>query len=206
MYNSNMFSTQQKYTSGKQWVIDTEYSDYKELNQFLIPNPDQEYSYGTSAYFSKQYPLWCDAELAEEYYPHKRFENFIPHQAWEKEFKKITSWTQAKLIEHKIMKNITPVISWWMDYEPGGWQAMHKHNANCITQIIYMDDPLINENTDAKDYCHGAMYAFLTDDKPLYLPLVGFKGRCVLMTGDIFHGVYPVKTTPRRAIIVDYII
>lgn len=201
-----MFSTQRKYTSGKQWVIDTEYPDYASLNKFLIPDPTQEYSYGTSAYFSKQYPLWCDNELAEKYYPHKRFENFEPNPNWNKDFENITAWTQAKLIEHGIIKHITPVISWWMDYEPGGWQAMHTHNANCITQIIYMDDPLIDENTDAKDYCYGAMYAFLTDDTPLYLPLVGFKGRCVLMTGSIYHGVYPVKTTPRRSIIIDYII
>lgn len=201
-----MFSTQQKYTSGKQWIIDTEYSDYQSLNKFLVPDSTQEYSYGTSAYFAKQYPLWCDNKLAEKYYPYKRFENFISRGAWDKELEKIRDWTQAKLIEHGVMKHITPVISWWMDYEPGGWQAMHMHNANCITQIIYMDDPLIDENTDAKDYCPGAMYALLTGDKSTYLPLVGFKGRCVLMTGNIYHGVYPVKTTPRRTIIVDYLI
>ena len=201
-----MFSTQQKYTSGKQWIIDTEYSDYQSLNKFLIPDPKQEYSYGTSAYFARQYPLWCDNELAEKYYPHKRFEDFTSLKSWNAELEKITAWAQKKLIEHGVMKHITPVISWWMDYDPGGWQAMHTHNPNCITQIIYMDDPLIDESTDAKEYCHGAMYAFLTDDKQMYLPLVGFKGRCVLMTGNIYHGVYPVKTTPRRTIIVDYIL
>jgi hypothetical protein len=201
-----MFSTQQKYTSGKQWLIDTKYLDYQSLNKFLVPDPTQEYSYGTSAYFTKQYPLWCDSELAEKHYPHKRFENFVPHSQWNTEFEKITLWTQAKLIEHGVMKQITPVISWWVDYEPGGWQAVHTHNSNSITQIIYMDDPLMTNDTDAKDYCHGAMYSLLTDEKTIYLPLVGFKGRCVLMTGNVHHGVYPVKTTPRRAIIIDYII
>jgi len=200
-----MLSTEKKFTSGNQWIIDSEYPNYKNLYKFLLPSNEQEYSSETSAHFAKQYPLWRDPNLSDEYYSHKKFNNDNSSIPWQQELDNITKWTQAKLIEHHIIKQITPVISWWMDYEPGGWQAMHTHSVNCITQVIYMDEPNINESTAAKDYTPGSMYALMTDGKPVYIPFVGFPGRSILMTGDVFHGVYPVKTTPRRSIIIDYI-
>jgi hypothetical protein len=49
------------------------------------------------------------------------------------------------------------------------------------------------------------MYAFLTKgDKPLYKSFSSWAGRCIILRGDIFHGVYPIKTLPRRTIIMDY--
>jgi hypothetical protein len=50
------------------------------------------------------------------------------------------------------------------------------------------------------------MFAILTEGEPIYKSFMSWPGRCVLMRGDIFHGVYPVKSVPRRTIIIDYII
>jgi len=71
-----------------------------------------------------------------------------------------------------------------------------------------MDDtPHITEETAPKEAGYGAMYAVLgSEEKPIYRSFVSRPGRCILMTGNILHGVYPVKSVPRRSIIVDYLI
>jgi hypothetical protein len=202
-----MVTTEKKYSVGDQWIIDSEYTEYKNLKKFLVGNNEQEYSYGTSAFHSKQYPLWHDRDLVKKYYDHKDFGDLVSPQGWDQEFDNLIKWSQNKLLEFKIFKKLVPVISWFIEYEVGGWQAMHKHNSNCITQIIYLDPVShITEDSPAREYAYGSMYAILTNgDETKYMPFVGFPGRSILMTGDIFHGVYPVKSTPRRTIVVDYL-
>ena len=59
---------------------------------------------------------------------------------------------------------------------------------------------------DLKEAQWGSMFAILTEGESIYKSFMSWPGRCVLMRGDIFHGVYPVKSVPRRTIIIDYII
>jgi hypothetical protein len=193
------------YKLGKQWILDSYYQDYTELLPFLENNNSLEYSESTVSFGGRQYPLWCDQELAEVF-KHKQFKNFEPDIKWNFVFEKIINWTQSLMIENKFFHKLYPVVSWYMDYNEGGWQPIHQHDANCITQVIYID-PIthINENSAEKEYGYGSMYAVLHGDNQMkYLPFVSYPGRCILMTGDVFHGVYPVKSTPRRTVIIDY--
>jgi hypothetical protein len=118
-------------------------------------------------------------------------------------------WTIEKLKEHGVEDEIVPIISWFIDYQENGWQSMHTHDDNnCITQIIYMDDtPHLTTTSIPKESGYGAMYAVLArEKKPIYKSFISRPGRCIMMTGNIFHGVYPVKSVPRRSIVVDYLV
>lgn len=194
-----------KFSNGKQWVIDTNYNDYRDFLDFLIPNPTWEYSEETAAYHSCQYPLWINRDLSSSY-QHKDFTNFKFDSNYEKILEKSYNWAQYKLIEHKIFKKIIPVISWYVEYQKGGWMALHNHDPEVVTQVLYIDPTdHLNETSGAKDYVKGAMYAIFPSDKNLtYLPFTSYPGRSIIMSGDIFHGVYPVESERKRTIVIDY--
>lgn len=194
-----------KFSNGRQWVIDTQYHDYKEFIEFLIPNDQLEYASETAAYNAKQYPLWVNRDISTSY-QHKDFSNCTLNQKYETVLEKAHYWTQNKLLEHKIFKKIIPIISWYVEYEKGNWMALHNHDPNVVTQVLYVDPAdHLNENSEAKDYVKGAMYAVFPSDKNLtYLPFTNYPGRSIIMSGDIFHGVYPVESERKRTIVIDY--
>lgn len=206
VYNTCM--TDNKTTSGSQWIIDTVYPGFEEFRP-IIDNPPQgeDYSNETVAFGSKQYPIWGHSELSKVF-KHRQFASYVPHPAWDEAAGNLMVWTIAKLKEHGIEDEIIPAISWFIDYQENGWQSMHTHDNKCITQIIYMDNAEhFTEISAPKDAAYGAMYAVLgNEEKPKYRTYVSRAGRCIIMTGNILHGVYPVKTTPRRSIVVDYLI
>jgi hypothetical protein len=193
------------YKLGKQWIIDCVYNDYQEFLPFLINDNSVEYSSNTVSFGGRQYPLWCDPDLAKVF-KHTQFKDFVSDKKWNTVFEKITNWTQSLLLQQRFYHKLHPVVSWYMDYDQGGWQPLHQHDPNCITQVIYID-PIthVDQNSQAKEYGHGAMYTMLHgEDQLKYIPFVSYPGRCLIMTGDVFHGVYPVKSTPRRTVIIDY--
>lgn len=198
--------TDTKLASGTQWIIDTTYPDYAEFFPVLEVDQSTEYSYETVAFGAHQYPIWQHENMSH-LFKHKQFNNLTPHPAWDLAAGNLMVWTLEKLKEHGFEHKVIPVISWYIDYQKDGWQSMHTHDNNCITQIIYMDDtPHIKEDSAPKESGYGAMYVAMGGDKPVYKSFVSRPGRCILMTGDVLHGVYPVKSVPRRSIIVDYLI
>lgn len=199
--------TDNKLESGKQWILDTFYPNFEEFRPLLEGNAETEYSYETVAFGAKQYPLWSHDNLSLMM-KHKHYEDFVPHPAWDLAAGNLMEWTLAKLKETGFEHQVIPTISWFIDYQEHGWQSMHTHDNNCITQIIYMDDtPHVTEASAPKESGYGAMYAVLgNEEKPIYKSFVSHPGRCIMMTGDVLHGVYPVKSVPRRSIIVDYLI
>jgi len=191
-----------KFTNGKQWVIDTYYDGYNEFIKFLVPDTNWEYASETAAYNAKQYPLWVNKDLSSSY-QHKDFSNFNFDEKYETLLERVSAWAQDKLIEHKIYKKIIPVISWYVDYTKGSWMALHNHDSNVVTQVLYVDG--VDDINDTKDYVKGAMYAIFPNDKNLtYLPFTNYPGRSIIMSGDIFHGVYPVESERKRTIVIDY--
>ena len=198
--------TEKKYVCGNQWLIDTEYPDYKELLPFLNIDDQYEYSRETTAFGARQFPLWTDQDLAMVY-KSKEHRDFTPLDGWDKVLEKTVAWTQAKVLQYRFFHKLQPAISWYITYEEGGWQGMHTHDENSITQIIYLDPtPHVTPDSPAKAAGYGAMYAMMASkDKHKYVTVNGFPGRCIIMPGNIYHGVYPVKSVPRRTVVIDYI-
>jgi hypothetical protein len=197
---------EKKYVCGSQWLLDTTYPDYTDFLPFLEGNEQFEYSRETTAFGAKQYPLWTDSSLSSVYRI-KEHAGFVSAKGWDPVFEKIVAWTQAKLLHNRFLHKLYPAISWYMDYEQDGWQGMHTHDSNSITQIIYFDSPThIEPESPAKVAGYGAFYAMMcSQNKHKYITVNGFPGRCIIMPGNIYHGVYPVKSTPRRTLVIDYV-
>jgi hypothetical protein len=201
--------TDSKLISGKQWLLDTVYPNFEEFLPLVEWRPTAlEYSSETVAFGAKQYPIWSAPTLPPTF-RHKQYLDFVPHPSWDEAAGNLMLWTLDKLKEHGFENNVIPVISWLIEYQENGWQSMHTHEGNnCITQIIYMDDsPHLEPTSALKEAGYGAMYAVLAHEtKPIYKSFISRPGRCIMMTGDVLHGVYPVKSVPRRSIIIDYLI
>ena len=91
--------------------------------------------------------------------------------------------------------------SWSIQYEKGGWQAMHNHADpfTIISCIIYFDtNP--SENTSA-----GALYAMLAepDGSENVLVFPYWAGKMIMIEGNVFHGTYPTEDT-RDIMVFDF--
>jgi hypothetical protein len=87
--------TEKKYVCGNQWLIDTEYPDYKDFLPFLNIEDKYEYSRETTAFGARQFPLWTDQDLAMVY-KSKEHRDFTPLDGWDKVLEKTVAWTQDK--------------------------------------------------------------------------------------------------------------
>ena len=195
------------YTCGNQFLLEAEYRDYLELKPFMEKNPENDYSHETSSFNALQFPMWRDPIAAAQINHRPYAETDIDNSPeWRSQIEKIAKWTRKRLYENCIYYDIEPAVSWMMDYKEGGWQSMHSHGKKCITQVIYTD-AVEEDNTDGKGFLHGAFYAFMTDgNPPCYKALLPTPGKCIITKGDVFHGVYPVRSTPRKCLIIDYAI
>lgn len=195
------------YVCGNQFILDTAYPKFEMLKPFMDKKQLNDYSAETSAFGALQYPMWRDQELAERI-NHRPFEqseiNTTPE--WLEQINSISKWTKKKLYENCIYYDIEPAVSWMMDYQQGSWQSVHSHGKRSITQVIYTE-AAVEDNSDGKGFLHGAFYAFMTDgNPPCYKALLPEPGKCIIAKGDVFHGVYPVRATPRKCLIIDYVI
>jgi hypothetical protein len=198
--------TAKKIHSGNQWLWDTEYPDWKEFLPVAVPREGFEYSKETVSHSGRQYPLWSDPNLSRMFH-HKQYDGLEPVPEWDEAAGNIYLWTQKFLNDNGFDYQIRPIISWFIDYDVGGWQSMHQHDPNCITQILYLDStPHLQEEHEGKDTVPGSMYAVVAGGgkEPVYRSFYSWPGRCIIMKGDVWHGVYPVRSTPRRSIVIDY--
>lgn len=197
------------YTCGDQFLIETYYHPYREFKQFLNRDPMTDYSNESSSFGSHQYPLWQNPEPASKI-KHRKYKDSEIETSTEfsQAFEKLTKWTAKKLKDNYRDVEIVPATSWIMDYEEGGWQSVHSHGLNVITQVLHMDGaPIINSEEDPKDRVNGSTFVFMTDgNPPFYRPIRSSAGKCLIMPGNVFHGVYPVKDLPRRCVVIDYLV
>jgi len=204
-----MHSYNNLYTCGDQFLIDTYYHPYREFKPFLDRDPTTDYSYESSSFGAHQYPLWQDADPASKI-KHRKYKNSeIEISAeFQKAFNKLTTWTAKKLKENYRNVEIVPATSWIMNYEEGSWQTIHSHGLNVITQVLHMDGShVVDPNSDPKYQAHGSTMVFMTDENPpFYRAIRPTAGKCLIMPGNVFHGVYPVKELPRRCVVVDYLV
>lgn len=201
--------TDKKYIceqNGK-WIIDTVYPDYADFYNLLDGIPEEDYSHSTTAFNTRQYPIWIHKSrlVGNVYYPYHK--NHKTNPQWEPIVEKMFDWLGPKLIEHDITDELQPVISWYVDYEENGWQELHFHSSKTVTQILYLDDNyLLTPSSKPKEQAQGSLYALLSVEERMYNTFMPRKGRTIIMSGDIPHGVYPNKSLPRRAVVIDYII
>jgi hypothetical protein len=200
-----MYRYNNLWTCGDQFLIETYYHPYKDFKSFLQRNLSSDYSYETSSFGSHQYPLWQDPGPASKI-KHRTYKSHEIETSAEfvKAFNKLTTWTVKKLKSNYRDVEIIPATSWIMEYEQGGWQSIHSPGLNVITQVLHMDGPQL-PNVDNE--VSGSTYVFMTDENPpFYKPIVPSAGKCLIMPGNVFHGVYPVNTLPRRCVVVDYLV
>ena len=204
-----MFNYNNLYTCGNQFLIDCYYHPYKDFKLFLEQDPQRDYSNESSYFGSHQYQLWQNPEAAANI-KHRKYESHEIETSEEfvKAFEKLTKWTVKKLKDNYQNVEIVPATSWIMDYEEGSWQSVHSHGLNVITQVLHMDGNYqLTADESKKDRVQGAMFAFMTDGAPpFYKTFSPTPGKCLIMKGDVFHGVYPVKELPRRCVVVDYLV
>jgi hypothetical protein len=159
----------------EQWIVDTNCEFYKDFEKlFINKGPDQ--SAIKTTYNGYQFDV-MGSDMVD--------------------WKKLKEWV-LKNIKDKNIENIEITGSWCVDYKDNGYQALHKHGAKWISVVISLDDqPEENKN--------GMLYALLQDsqNKLHYKEYRPHKGRTIIMTGRVWHGVYPAKN-PRRTFVVDY--
>ena len=204
-----MFNYNNLYTCGNQFLIECYYSPYKEFKPFLERDTSKDYSHESSAFGSMQYPMWNNLEASRQI-KHRdyRSDDIISSPEWDTALKKLTTWTAKKLKDNYQAVEVVPAISWMMEYLEGGWQSVHSHGKNCITQVLHMDGNYqLSADESKQDRIHGSMFAFMTGETPpFYKTFSPTPGKCIIMKGDVFHGVYPAKELPRRCIVVDYLV
>lgn len=124
------------------------------------------------------------------------------HQ-WEVTNSSLVDWEKLRnwilpIVKKQEIGNIKLKRSWCIEYGDGAFQAMHKHGANEISVVMTLDaQPQENKS--------GVLYTLRqdNDNKLLYKEFVPYQGLTVIMQGNVWHGVYPVKD-PRRTFVADY--
>lgn len=105
---------------------------------------------------------------------------------------RLRDWTLEN-IKVKGVENIEILKAWCIDYHDGGYQTLHRHGKRGLSVVIFLDD----QPHEGKA---GSLYA-VNDD--IYTSFKPSKGKAVIITGGIWHGVYPC-VNPRRTFVADY--
>lgn len=113
------------------------------------------------------------------------------------DWKKIRDWTLQKIVLTGVT-DIEILKAWCIDYNDDGYQAMHKHGVGSLSIVISLDD----QPTEGKT---GSLYTltYMGGENLTYKEYKPRKGMAVIMSGGVYHGVYPTKK-PRRTFVVDY--
>jgi hypothetical protein len=117
----------------------------------------------------------------------------------------LVNWVMKQIKRNKIpVKNIKVSKCWCVDYNDGGYQAIHNHGPGCISMVMAMDSqPSTGDNTQSAD--NGMLYTLMPnpDGTQLMTQFGPYPGRTVILDGRVWHGVYPAKA-PRRTFVVDF--
>ena len=114
-----------------------------------------------------------------------------------KDFNHVTEWIEGKCRANKIpIKNLKINMSWCIDYNDGGYQALHCHGQQALSVVFHLDD-------QPKGF--GMLYSIMprTDGTQLLQNHIPKRGQCLILDGKVFHGVYPVKKL-RRSVVIDF--
>ena len=156
-----------------QYIIETEYPFYTDLEPLFLQR-GKDISGIKTTYLGHQFDV-TESDLIN--------------------WKKIKEWTLGE-IRSKGVEEIKLLQAWGIDYQDGGYQTMHRHGnrgRGTLGVVISLDDQPDENKT-------GVLYAINND---VYTDFKPCKGKAVIITGGIWHGVYPSKN-PRRTVVIDY--
>lgn len=113
------------------------------------------------------------------------------------DWKRLKDWALEKIILTGIT-DIEILNSWCIDYQDRGYQAVHKHGIGSVSMVLSLDDQPSEGQT-------GNLYTVSAVDNGqlIHKEFKPRKGMAVIMSGGVYHGVYPSKN-PRRTFVVDY--
>ena len=118
---------------------------------------------------------------------------------------KLLNWVMKQIRRNMVpVKSIKVSKCWCVDYNDGGYQAIHNHGPLCISMVMAMDSqPTTGTNEQSAD--NGMLYTLMPnpDGTQLMTQFGPYPGRTVIMDGRVWHGVYPAKA-PRRTFVVDF--
>ena len=157
----------------KEWTIDTECPFYTDLEPLFLDKGKDE-SDSKTTHLGHQFEV-TGSKLID--------------------WKKIRLWMLEKIKPMEVVE-IELMKAWCIDYQDGGYQTMHRHSVGGlggVGVVISLDDQPEENKT-------GRLYTINNNAYTDYRP---HKGRAVIITGGIWHGVYPSKN-PRRTFVADY--
>ena len=118
---------------------------------------------------------------------------------------KLLKWVMSQIRRNRVpIKSIKVSKCWCVDYNDGGYQAIHNHGPMCISMVMAMDaQPTTGTNEQSAD--NGMLYTLMPnpDGSQLMTQFGPYPGRTVILDGRVWHGVYPAKK-PRRTFVVDF--
>ena len=159
----------------KQYIVDT-YCDFSNDFEKLFQDKGSDVSGTKTTYLGHQFDVTTSKEI---------------------NFQKLKDWVLSK-IDTNYVKDIYKLRSWCIDYYNGGYQTLHKHGPRGLSVVIFLDD-------QPEENKVGCMYTLDTsaDNESMYKEFRPYKGRAIIITGGIWHGVYPA-VSPRRTFVADY--
>ena len=99
--------------------------------------------------------------------------------------------------ENDISLKVTKCINKWIvNYQPGGWQALHAHarqGESVFSTVLYFDE-------SGDDPFDGAFVVVKDNQLFAYKPT---PGKLMIVDGKLLHCAYPTSTK-RSVIVVDY--
>ena len=178
--NAEHFTEDNFYaTNTNQFIIETQYPDYKEIEQ-------------------KMFTTMVD-EVGE--YPDRTQYSIFTTQV----SNKLSDWFTNKIKKHmNYITNMYPFESWAINYKDGGYQAVHNHTKqpNLISMIMFFDTITDAQKVQPTDGCTYTLMPH-TDGEQMCSHFNPFPGKVVIFDGKVYHGTYPCKA-PRRCFVVNF--
>lgn len=153
------------------WIIESHLDNYQDLEKFFPEKKDNR-QIETATNGGYQY-YYSDTEINEA------------ADVVRTRINDILSEQEAPIRAGELSK------SWSIQYEPGGWQAMHNHAMpyKIISAVLNFSD------REGDDTSEGAFYAMLPDiDGSSEIKVFPhWAGKLIISEGNIFHGSYPCR-------------
>ena len=159
----------------KQYIVDT-HCDFANEFEKLFEDKGSDISETKTTYLGHQFDVTTSEKI---------------------DFAKLKEWLISKLDTNNL-KDIHKLRSWCIDYHDGGYQTLHKHGRRGVSVVIFLDD-------QPEENKVGVMYTLdpTAENDLMYKEFRPRKGRAVIITSGIWHGVYPA-VSPRRTFVADY--
>ena len=177
------------YTLNHLWMLVSKYPKFEEMERlFDLKQSKIDTSRYTYTNSGTQFPLDPDD--------------------WAQQQSDFFEWMQSKFDDLRLPFEIECVLaSWAIEYNKHGFQTAHRHSYEAlnphggeISCVINFDNvPAIEGNE-----VNGNLFTFIPapNGYQYYEEHPSVRGQCIMMHGEVWHGVYPTLHQ-RRCIVID---